>query len=70
MEKTARLPFLVLDFRLDIVDCIGRFNLEGDSLASEGLYKNLHGCSSERDVKGVRNGVTAFMFPSRDLSLI
>ena len=28
---------LVLDFRLDIVDCIGRLHLKGDSLAREGL---------------------------------
>lgn len=54
-KRQRGLPFLVLDFRLDIVDCIGRFDLEGNSLAGEGLNKDLHGCSSERAVKGVRN---------------
>ena len=33
---------LVLDLLLNVVDGIARLNLEGDSLASESLYKNLH----------------------------
>ena len=31
-----------LNLRLDIVNGVGRFNLEGDSLAREGFYENLH----------------------------
>lgn len=31
-----------LDLRLDIVDSVGRFNLEGDSFTREGFDKNLH----------------------------
>ena len=31
-----------LDFGLDIVDCIGRLHLEGDSLARQGLDEDLH----------------------------
>ena len=33
---------LVLDFGLDIVDCIRAFHLKRDSLAREGLDKYLH----------------------------
>ena len=33
---------LTLDLGLDIVNCIGRLHLEGDSLAREGLDENLH----------------------------
>jgi len=33
---------LVLDFGLDIVDGVAGLNLEGDSLAREGLHKDLH----------------------------
>ena len=33
----GRNALLVLDFRLDIVDGIGRLHLKGDSLAREGL---------------------------------
>ena len=31
-----------LDLRLDIVDSVGRFNLEGDGFTREGFDKNLH----------------------------
>ncbi|ELU43530.1 hypothetical protein AG1IA_02424 [Rhizoctonia solani AG-1 IA] len=34
--------FLVLDLRLDIVDRVGRLNLQGDSLTREGLDEDLH----------------------------
>ena len=34
--------FLVLDFGLDIVDCVGRFHLEGDGLPGQGLDEDLH----------------------------
>ena len=35
-------PFLVLDLGFDIVNSVGGLDLEGDSLAREGLYENLH----------------------------
>lgn len=31
--------FLVLDFGLDIVDCVARFDFEGDGLTRQGLDK-------------------------------
>ena len=31
-----------LDFRFNIVDCVGRLHLEGDGLAREGLDEDLH----------------------------
>jgi hypothetical protein len=34
---------LVLDLLLDILDGVGRLNLEGDSLTREGLDEDLHG---------------------------
>jgi hypothetical protein len=34
---------LILDLLLNVVDGIGRLNLEGDGLACEGLDENLHG---------------------------
>ena len=37
------LTLLVLDLALDIVNGVGALHFEGDGLASEGLYKNLHG---------------------------
>merc|ERR1711937_179922 len=33
---------LVLNLRLDVVDCIAGFHIKSDSLASEGLHENLH----------------------------
>ena len=36
------LPFLVLDFGLDVVDGVRRLHLEGDGLAREGLDEDLH----------------------------
>jgi hypothetical protein len=35
---------LVLNLALDIVDGVGRLDLEGDGLAGEGLDEDLHGC--------------------------
>ena len=35
-------PFLVLDFGLDIIDCVGRLHLKGDSLPRKGLDEDLH----------------------------
>ena len=37
-----RDSFLVLDLGLDIVDGVGRLDLEGDGLAREGLDEDLH----------------------------
>jgi hypothetical protein len=34
--------FLVLDLLLDVFDGVGRLNLEGNGLASQGLDENLH----------------------------
>ena len=36
-------PFLVLDLRLDIVNGIGRFDIQRDGFSREGFDKNLHG---------------------------
>ena len=48
-----RNALLVLNLALDVVDGVGRFHLEGDSLASEGLDKNLHTTTEAEDkVKG------------------
>jgi hypothetical protein len=40
---TGWLKVWTLDLGLDIVDCVGGFNLEGDGFAREGLDENLHG---------------------------
>lgn len=37
--EISHIPFLVLDLRLDVIDGIGRLDLEG---ASKGLYEDLH----------------------------
>ncbi|PON61454.1 hypothetical protein PanWU01x14_145740 [Parasponia andersonii] len=34
--------FLVLDFGLDIVNCVGAFDLQGDGFPSKGLNEDLH----------------------------
>lgn len=34
-NKLYNSPFLVLDFRLDIIDCVRRFHLKGDSFSGE-----------------------------------
>ena len=44
-----RNPLFVLDFRLDIVNRVGRFNLEGNRLASQGLDKDLHTSAKTED---------------------
>ncbi len=38
-----RDALLVLDLCLDVVDRVGRFNLEGDCLSGESFDKDLHG---------------------------
>ena len=37
--------FFILDLSLDVINGVGWFNVEGYSLASEGLYKDLHSTS-------------------------
>jgi len=45
--------FLVLDLRLNVVDRVRRFNLEGDSLAGESLDEDLHTTTeTENKVEG------------------
>ena len=36
------LPLLILNLGLHVVDGVRGLNLEGDSLAGEGLHENLH----------------------------
>ena len=38
----GRLPLLVLDFCLDVVDGVGGLHLKGDRLPGEGLDEDLH----------------------------
>ena len=40
-EKTE-LTFLVLNLGLNVLDAIGRFDLEGDGLPREGFDEDLH----------------------------
>jgi len=40
---------LVLNLGLDIVDCVGRLNLEGDGLAGQGLDEDLHTSTETED---------------------
>ena len=48
-----RNAFLVLNFRLYIIDCIRRFDLKSDGLSGEGLDKDLHSATKTKDqVKG------------------
>jgi hypothetical protein len=45
--------FLVLDFGLDVLDRVGRFDFERDRLAGEGLHEDLHTTTeAENQVKG------------------
>jgi hypothetical protein len=37
-----RNAFLVLNFRLDILDCVRWLHLEGDGLASQCFHEDLH----------------------------
>jgi len=41
--------FLILDLGLHVVDGVGRLNLEGDSLARQGLDKDLHATAKTKD---------------------
>lgn len=40
----GRDAFLVLNFGLDVVDGVGRFDLKGDGFTGESLYEDLHDC--------------------------
>lgn len=42
MVEFSGQTFLVLDLRLDVLNRVRGFDLEGDRLASEGLDENLH----------------------------
>lgn len=41
-KMSNKRTFFVLDFCLDIFNCITGFDLKGDGLAREGLDENLH----------------------------
>ena len=49
-SSERNVPFLVLDLGLDVVNSVRRFDLEGDGLASEGLYEDLHGGVGGREI--------------------
>ena len=40
--RAANSPFFILDLGLDVVDSVGRLDLQGDRLTREGLNENLH----------------------------
>jgi len=46
--------FLVLDFGLDVIDGVGRLDLQGDGLSGKGFHKDLHGYSTGRYVETMR----------------
>ena len=51
----GRDAFFVLDFGLDVLDGVARFDFEGDSFACEGLHEDLHRLLSEiTDCNSVR----------------
>ena len=45
----GRNALLVLDLGLHVVDCVRRFDFEGDRLAGESLDKNLHAAAETED---------------------
>jgi hypothetical protein len=55
------LPLLVLDLGLNVIDSIGRLNLEGDCLASEGLYEDLHVESGKKGFDWKTGGSRAYI---------
>ena len=44
-------PLLVLDLRLDVLDRVGRLDVERDRLAGRGLEEELHGVRRQRDAE-------------------
>ena len=78
-KENGRLPFLVLNFGLDIVNGIGRFNFQSDGLASQRLDKNLHAATeTENKMEGrlfldvvIRKGSSIFkLFARKDEALL
>merc|ERR1719186_1976218 len=74
-----RNPLLVLDLRLDVLDRVRRLHLQGDSLASQSLHKDLHTTSEPEDeVDGgllldvvIGEGSSVFkLLPSKDQPLL
>merc|ERR1711937_211027 len=70
-----RDAFLVLNFGLDVINCVRGFNIQGDGLACQSLDKDLHSTTKTQDkMKGrllldvvVRESATVFeLFPSED----
>ena len=55
---------LVLNLALDIVDRVGRLNLEGDGLSSQGLDEDLHTSSQSEDK--VESGLLLDVWTSAD----
>jgi hypothetical protein len=53
IARAEHSPFFVLDLGLDVVDSVGRFDLQGDRLTREGLDENLH-LKQERSKRGRR----------------
>src|ERR1700723_986668 len=45
----GRDPFLVLDLRFDVVDCVGRLDLESDGFAGQRLHEDLHTATETQD---------------------
>merc|ERR1712157_269037 len=45
----GRDALLVLDLSLDVVDGVGRLDLEGDGLTSQGLDEDLHTTTESQD---------------------
>src|SRR5882762_7851445 len=44
----GRNALLVLNLRLDIIDGVGRLDLEGNGFSSKSLHENLHVCASNK----------------------
>ena len=70
---------LVLNLRLDIIDGVGRFNLQRDRLAGERLYEDLHTTTkAENEMEGrlllnvvIRESPTVLeLFASKDQALL
>ena len=74
-----RNSLLILDLGLDVVDGVRGFNLQGDRLARQGLYEDLHAATeTEHEVEGglllnvvVRKGAAILeLLPSEDQALL
>ena len=48
-DRLLRLPFLVLDLVLDVINSVGGLDLERDGLASQGLDEDLHTATETED---------------------